>query len=1133
MTSLDDPRIACKMFSGLRFLDHAGDMPHRIREHDWAATPLGPIEGWPQALRFALNIALGSSFPTAIYWGPDFRLLYNDAWAPIPADRHPWALGRPAAEVWSDIWHVVGPQMERVLETGEAFAVYDIMLPIKRRGVVQETWWNYSFTPIRDEYGVVVGILNQGNETTKVVLGERARVAELERLQQFFEQAPGAVALLHGPDHVFELANPSYLALIGRTDILGKPVAEVLPEVVGQGFVDLLDRVYASGEAHRADDMPVRLQRDGETETRYLDFVYQPIRDRDGEVTGIFALANDVTERTLAQAALRTSEERLQLALESTAGVGTWLWDIREDSVTADERFLSLFGIVDGSADATIPIERFFAAIHPDDLAAVRTAIEQAIATGDHYIQEYRVLQSDGTVHWITAQGRCSFDSDGRPIRFPGVAFDITKRKNAEEAAHRAAEELRRATEAQSFIHALAEHQRTLETPQAIMEYTAGILAEQLHAERVGFYWVHEEQAIHFGPCITQGELPPLTGTIGVEEIGTPAADLYRSGQTLVSHDTARDPRFAGTVFARRTPSVVGVPLMRGRRWVGTLYVNHEGRRNWTADEVALIESVAETSWDAVERVAAIVALRESEEKFRAIANSIDQMIWSTLPDGYHDYYNDRWYEFTGVPYGSTDGGAWQNVFHPEDQPRATALWRHCLATGDTYHIEYRLRHLSGEYRWVLGRAQPVRDDVGRITRWFGTCTDIQDIIDAREVLARSREELEAAVQERTERLMAAEERLRQAQKMEAIGQLTGGIAHDFNNMLAVVIGALDLLERRLAQGRTDVDRYVAAARDGAARAAALTQRLLVFARRQPLAPVPVDANTLIEGMLDLLVRTLGEAVTVHTSLALGVWTSMIDPNQLENTILNLSVNARDAMPSGGRLVIETANRPLDAEHATALGLGSGDYIEIAVSDSGLGMSPEVAARAFDPFFTTKGVGRGTGLGLSQVFGFVHQSGGAVSIESVPGEGTTVRVFLPARREMVAVDKDAGCAPSEAPRARAGEIVLAVEDEERVRAFSVEALRELGYEVVDARDGPEALRLIEAGHRPTLLFTDVVMPDMTGRELARRALDIFPELKVLLTSGYSPDKSEADERILAKPFNLDELARAVRAAIDG
>ncbi|MCR5870805.1 ATP-binding protein [Sphingomonas sp. J344] len=354
-------------------------------------------------------------------------------------------------------------------------------------------------------------------------------------------------------------------------------------------------------------------------------------------------------------------------------------------------------------------------------------------------------------------------------------------------------------------------------------------------------------------------------------------------------------------------------------------------------------------------------------------------------------------------------------MFHPDDQARAWEVWRGCLATGAPYHIEYRLRHHSGVYRWVLGRAQAVRDENGTITRWFGTCTDIQDIVDAREVLARSRHELEQAVEERTGQLMIAEERLRQAHKMEAVGQLTGGIAHDFNNMLAVIIGSLDMLERRIAQGATDLDRYIVAAKDGATRAAALTQRLLGFARQQPLAPVALDINALVSGMIDLLMRTLGEKVTVETRLQSQLATALADPNLLENVILNLSVNARDAMPDGGRLTIETANETLDAAAAGELGLAPGDYVALTVADTGSGMSDEVAARAFDPFFTTKGVGKGTGLGLSQVFGFARQSGGHVAIDTAPGRGTRVTLLLPRHDAPPAANDSATEAGGSAP----------------------------------------------------------------------------------------------------------------------
>lgn len=1124
------------MYSELRFLEQGGEMGRRIREHDWAATPLGPPESWPQALRFALGICLGSEMPTAIYWGPELRLFYNDAWAPIPAERHPGALGKPGAEVWPEIWDVVGPQFMRVIKTGEGFATYDQRLDMMRAGVPRETYWNYSFTPIRDEYGHVCGILNQGNETTATVFSQRERRAEIERLHELFQQSPGAVALLQGPEHVFALANPAYYELTGRRDLLGKPLAEALPEIVGQGFIDLLDQVFVSGTAFRATGQPVELIRDGIAETRMLDFVYQPIKDAAGTTTAIFVEANDVTERVTAEALLRESEERLQLALDASNGVGVWDWDLVADRVRTDARFARLYGVDPELAEQGGPIAAFFSHIHPDDAARVRAEIEQAIRSGDRFSSEYRLVDGGGRIRWVTAQGRCSHDAEGRPVRFPGVSFEVTERREAEEAARRAATDLKAATEDQAFLFDLAARQRALDTPDAILRLSAGTIAQRLGIDRVGFYRVAGEGAVQFGPCVTSGRLPSLEGT---QRLDMGAANaIYRQGLTLVSDDAANDPRFVGSDLSRYSPAAVGVPLMRGGAWVASLYANQAEPRRWRPEEVALIEAVAQSAWDAVERAAAVIALRESEAKFRAIANSIDPMVWSTLPDGYHDYYNDRWYEFTGVPHGSTDGEAWNDMFHPDDQERAWGVWRACLASGEPYHIEYRLRHHSGVYRWVLGRAQPVRDEAGAITRWFGTCTDIQDIVDAREVLARSRHELEQAVEDRTRQLMAAEERLRQAHKMEAVGQLTGGIAHDFNNMLAVIIGSLDMLERRIAQGASDLDRYIVAAKDGATRAAALTQRLLGFARQQPLAPVALDINALVSGMIDLLMRTLGEKVTVETRLQSQLATALADPNLLENVVLNLSVNARDAMPDGGRLTIETVNRTLDAAEAAELGLAAGDYVALTVADTGSGMSDEVAARAFDPFFTTKGVGKGTGLGLSQVFGFARQSGGHVAIDTAPGRGTRVTLLLPRHDAPAQAIEDRVDADGQ----RAGspdEVILVVEDEERVRNHSVEALRELGYTVLQAPDGIEALRLMARGQQHiSLLFTDVVMPEMTGDELARRARERQPDLKVLYTSGYTPDENAITSdagiaaALIAKPFGVDQLAAKVRATLD-
>ena len=403
----------------------------------------------------------------------------------------------------------------------------------------------------------------------------------------------------------------------------------------------------------------------------------------------------------------------------------------------------------------------------------------------------------------------------------------------------------------------------------------------------------------------------------------------------------------------------------------------------------------------------------------------------------------------------------------------------------------------------------------------------------------RVREQLEARVVERTVELEAAHTQVRQMQKMEAIGQLTGGIAHDFNNMLSVVIGSLDLAVRRLDRGRDDIRPLIANATEGANRAAQLTARLLAFSRQQTLIPTVIDANALVASMSELLRRTIGEQIRLETVLAGGLWRSKVDASQVENAVLNLAVNARDAMESGGRLTIETANVALDDAYAAAnADINAGQYVMIAVTDTGTGMPPEVVARAFDPFFTTKPVGKGTGLGLSQVFGFVKQSQGHVKVYSEPGRGTTIKLYLPRYFGDDATAVSA-IAIETMPRARTGETVLVVEDEAQVREMTVTALRDLGYVVRHAPNGVEALRLLSEDMPVTLLFTDIVMPGMTGRELADRAILERPGLRVLYTTGYTRNAVVHDGTLdpgtafLAKPFTMSDLANKIRQTIDG
>jgi signal transduction histidine kinase/ActR/RegA family two-component response regulator len=401
-------------------------------------------------------------------------------------------------------------------------------------------------------------------------------------------------------------------------------------------------------------------------------------------------------------------------------------------------------------------------------------------------------------------------------------------------------------------------------------------------------------------------------------------------------------------------------------------------------------------------------------------------------------------------------------------------------------------------------------------------------------VADRTRELIEAneALKAEAEERQAAEAQLRQVQKMEAVGQLTGGIAHDFNNMLAVVVGGIDLARRRMNGPRREVLNHLNNAMEGATRAAALTRRLLSFARSEPLLPERVDGSELVAGMSDLLDRTLGERINIEVDLARDTWPTYVDPHQLENAILNLAVNARDAMEGEGAMRIATANVTLAANEVGDV--RPGDYIRISVTDTGCGMTPEVMERAFEPFFTTKPVGKGTGLGLSQIFGFAHQSGGEVGIESEVGRGTTVSIYLPrtlAEAHPVRLHPAMQRADNEAtvPGAR----ILVVEDDPRVRSSTIEALQDLDYDPVDCGSGAEALELFES-QRFDLVITDVIMPEMTGPELIRHLKQRYDDFAVLFVTGYVGEGETGDlvgHELLRKPFTVGALANAVAVAL--
>jgi PAS domain S-box-containing protein len=704
------------------FLSGGGEAAEIIADFDWAATPLGPIESWPASLKSTVALILRSPVPIVTLWGEGGIMIYNDGYSEFAGGRHPKLFGSKVREGWPEVADF-NDNIMKVGLAGETLAYRDFSLTLYRHGgKPEQVWLNLDYSPLLGEDGRPAGVMAIVVEITDKVRIERELEAERKSLRLMFEQAPGFIAVLSGPEHRFTMVNEAYRTLVAARDVVGRTVAEALPEVVEQGFVRLLDQVYASGEPHIGRGAPVHLQHgpDGILTELHLDFIYQPIVAGDGVTSGIFIQGHDVTEQ----------------------------------------------------------------------------------------------------------------------------------------------------------------------------------------------------------------------------------------------HET----------------------------------------------EKAILAEVADR--------------RRAEEALQALNNTLEQRV--------HD-----------------------------------------------------------------------------------------------EVHARSK----------------VEEQLRQVHKMEAVGQLTGGIAHDFNNMLAVIMGGLNLVQRKLARGETDVDRFIEGAIDGAQRAATLTQRLLAFSRQQALSPEPLVINKLVAGMSELLIRTLGEQVKVETVLAAGLWQVRADPAQLENAILNLAVNARDAMPGGGRLTIETMNAFVDDAYAQEYAIEAGQYVLIAVADTGAGMAPEVIAKAFDPFFTTKGAGKGTGLGLSQVYGFVRQSGGHVKIYSELGVGTSVKIYLPRLYGEAAATEQAKRLAT-VHRGLRSEIILVVEDEERVRALSVEALRELGYGVVEASGPSQALRMLDEGQQVTLLFTDVVMPDMSGRQLADRARGKRPNLKVLYTTGYTRNAIvhngmlDPGTNLLTKPFSIEELAGKIRKILD-
>ncbi|KQS03524.1 hypothetical protein ASG11_04015 [Sphingomonas sp. Leaf357] len=1081
-------------------------MADLIRDFDWSATGIGPIASWSPVLKTAVGMVVNSPVPMTLLWGTDGLLIYNQAYAEIGGARHPAMLGRGVVESWPEAADF-NRNVLRVVGGGGTLRYADQELTLYRNGAAEQVWLDLDYSPVRDEGGRVVGVVAIVIETTGRVLAERHLIAEHDLIAQMFEQAPGFMAMIEGPNHRLTITNPAYDRLIGRDDVAGMTVAEALPEAAEQGFVAILDEVYASGVPFAGSGVLFRVddRTTGRIEDRYVDFVYQPIRDLHGQVTGIFLQGSDVSERVAGEQALRRSEVALQQALSAGEGIGSWDWDVVLDEVRADARFAQMYGVDPERARAGAPIDDFFGGIHPEDKARVQATIARALSGEGHFSSEYRLLQTDGGIRWVGAQGRATFAEDGTPLRLPGVTFDITRRKGEEGR--------------QAALIELSDTLRDIADPGEIAFAASRILARTMGVSRAGYGTIDAAaETIGIAHDWTAPGAVSIAGVLHFRDYGS-YIDQLKAGETVAITDVETDPRTAGTADALKRIqawSFVNMPLLEKGRFVALVFVNHERPREWSEDDLSLMREFAERVRVATERARAELALRaanetleqqvalrtaelaEKEARLRAIFETSFGFQGLLTPDGRLVDANATSLVAAGVTIRDVAGRPyWETPWFAATPGMADTIREGVAqaATGDVFRQEVLLKLPVGGWRWFDLVMRAIRDSAGEV---IGIAPEAS---------------------ETTERRMA-EEALRQSQKLEAMGQLTGGVAHDFNNLLTPIIGSLDLLQRRGIGGERE-QRLVAGGLQSAERAKTLVQRLLAFARRQPLQPQPVDVGQVIGAMRDLVASSSGPRVRLEIAVADALPAATAEVNQLEMALLNLAVNARDAMPDGGTLTMRADTVRVAAGDDR---VPPGAYVRIAVSDTGSGMDAATLARAIEPFFSTKGIGKGTGLGLSMVHGLTSQLGGGLRIDSRVGLGTTVEMLLPVAEAGAATSVDSA---AEAPRSRASGRVLLVDDEEAVRAATADMLTELGYDVTEAESGPDALDWL--GRRGfDLLISDHMMPGMAGTDVARAALTRFPALRVLIISGYAEVESVAtDLPRLAKPFRATDLADAI------
>lgn len=1026
------------------FLRTDGEMPARIREFDWAGTRMGALETWPAAVRSVVGVILRSPLPVVTLWGEAGVMIYNDAYAIIAGARHPTLLGSDVRAGWPEVADFNDQVLRRVYHRGETLSFRDQELTLDRGGGPAPAWMDLDYSPVVDDDGAPLGVIAFVVETTARVAADRRLQDERLRLQQVFDQSPSFMALLEGPAHRIVLTNPAYRTLIGHRDAIGRTARDGLAEGGALGPLEKLDDVFTSGRPYKAPETayPVQARPGGPFETRYIEFVCQPITDAEGAVRGILLSGEDVTERRIAREAIREREIQFRTFAEVMPNL---VWMSRPDGRMdwVNERFIAYSGF---SAEALID-QGWRAVVDPADRDRASAGWLAALEAGSPYETELRLMRPRDAARWHLVRALPVRNESGDITRWIATSTDIHDQKLAE-------------------VRTLEDRDRLWTLSQDLMlicDYEGVITAVNPSAER-------------------------LLGWRPREMVGKQLSAFLHPDDVALTEMEVRKLASGATTRA------------------------FENRYRHKSTGYRLID------WTAVPDGGRIHAIGRDISEERRLARERER-IWNLSP------VLKVTTSLSGII--SSVNPAWTHQLGWTEEE--------CLQCSVMAFVQraYRRELRDQVGRLVEGAASApfntvVKTKSGdeKIIEWttvregdtlFGFGRDMTDEMEASAALA------------------ASETALRQAQKMEAIGQLTGGIAHDFNNLLQVVGGNLQLLSESLATDEKGRQR-LQNAMEGVHRGARLASQLLAFGRRQPLAPKVVNLGRLVRSMDEMLRHTLGEAVEIETRVVEDLWNTVIDPGNVENALLNLAINARDAMAGSGKLTIEIANTILDnlygREHPDVT---PGEYVVLAVTDTGTGMPPEVLARVFDPFYSTKPEGKGSGLGLSMVYGFVKQTGGHIRIYSEVGVGTTIRIYLPRSLQ----PEDEIVRPREGPVAGGTETILVVEDDPGVRDTVVQTLTELGYTVLQASDAASALAIVESGRSIDLLFTDVVMPGpMKSTELARQAVSHLPALSVLFTSGY-PEHSivhagrlEAGVELLSKPYSKDAMARRIRHQLD-